>query len=80
MSRDTTVIQCLNLAPFAFVLFASSLHHFERHQITGRASRHGLRYSVFLGLIGESGKMLMVGVKFVLVFRVAAISSITDVS
>ena len=27
MSRDTTVIECLDLAPFKFVLFASNLHH-----------------------------------------------------
>ena len=27
MSRDTTVIECLDLVPFKFVLFASNLHH-----------------------------------------------------
>lgn len=69
VSRDTTVIQCLNLAPFVFVLFASSLHHFVRHQITVKVSRHGLPCSVFLSFIGESGKIPLVGVKFVILFR-----------
>ena len=68
MSHDMTVIQCLNLAPFVFVLFTSSLHHFVRHQIAVKVPRHGLPCSVFLSLIGESRKMPLVGVKFVILF------------
>ena len=69
VSRDMTVIQCLNLAPFAFVLFASSLYHFLWHQVIGKASRHGPLCSVFFSLIGESEKMTLVVMKFVILFE-----------
>ena len=68
VSRGTTVIQCSNLAPFVFDFLTSSVHHFVRHQITVNVSRHSLPWSVFSRLIGESGKMPLVGMKFVIRF------------